>query len=154
MRATVATILEGRTPRERLLIGGAASLVILWVVFALVWQPLWAHRAALDAAIVHTDQMLARVLRLPPPSDMPPVSTDDRPLAVIATATAQDMGLQVRRLQPQGDAVQVGIEDAPFDFVLLWIAALERDHALRLTDLTLSRRPSPGTVAATLTLER
>ena len=103
--------------------------------------------------ILRADQMLARVQRLPPPANTPRV-TDDRPLAVIATTTAGDMGLQVRRLQPQGDAVQVVIEDAPFDFVLLWIAALERDHALRLTDLTLTRRTGPGLVAATLTLER
>ena len=146
-------LLDGRTPRERLLIAGVGALLVLWASFAWVWHPLWSHRAALDAAILHTDQMLARVQRLPPPTGAAPV-TDDRPLAVIATTTAGDMGLQVRRLQPQGDAVQVVVEDAPFDFVLLWIAALERDHALRLTDLTLTRRTGPGLVAATLTLER
>ena len=154
MTSTLATLLDGRTPRERLMIAGVAGLVLVWTVFALVWQPLWTARASLAAGILRADQMLARVQRLPPPAHATPVAADDRPLAVIATATAQDMGLQVRRLQPQGDAVQVVIEDAPFDFVLLWIAALERDHALRLTELTLSRRPAPGTVAATLTLER
>ena len=152
MRA-VATLLDDRTPRERLLIAGVAGLVLVWAVFALVWQPLWTARASLEADILRADQMLARVQRLPPPTGAAPV-TDDRPLAVIATTTAGDMGLQVRRLQPQGDAVQVVVEDAPFDFVLLWIAALERDHALRLTDLTLTRRTGPGLVAATLTLER
>ena len=154
MKAVLVTMLDDRTPRERMLIAGAATLLVFWAIFAQVWQPLWASRAALEAGILRTDQMLARVQRLPPPANATPVAADDRPLAVIATATAQDMGLQVRRLQPQGDAVQVVIEDAPFDFVLLWIAALERDHALRLTELTLSRRPAPGTVAATLTLER
>lgn len=153
MNAALATMLDGRTPRERMLIAGVAGLVLVWAVFALVWQPLWAARAKLEAGILRADQMLVRVQRLPPPAATAPVA-DDRPLAVIATTTAQDMGLQVRRLQPQGDAVQVVVEDAPFDFVLLWIAALERDHALRLTDLTLTRRTGPGLVAATLTLER
>ena len=151
---TVLTaMLDDRTPRERMLIAGMAGLVLVWTVFALVWQPLWTARASLAAGILRADQMLARVQRLPPPANTPRV-TDDRPLAVIATTTAGDMGLQVRRLQPQGAAVQVALEDAPFDFVLLWIAALERDHALRLTDLTLTRRTGPGLVAATLTLER
>ena len=153
MTSTFATLLDGRTPRERLLIAGVAGLVLVWAVFALVWQPLWAARASLEAGILRADQMLIRVQRLPPPAATAPVA-DDRPLAVIATTTAADMGLQVRRLQPLGDAVQVVVEDAPFDFVLLWIAALDRDHALRLTDLTLTRRTGPGTVAATLTLER
>ena len=153
MTSTLATLLDGRTQRERLLIAGVAGLVLVWAGFALVWQPLWAARASLAAGILRADQMLVRVQRLPPPAATAPV-IDDRPLAVIATTTAGDMGLQVRRLQPQGAAVQVALEDAPFDFVLLWIAALERDHALRLTDLTLTRRTGPGLVAATLTLER
>ena len=153
MRAAVATAMDGRTPRERLLIAAVGALLLVWAAFAMVWQPLLAHRATLEADILRTDQLLARVRRLPPSSGTAPV-TDDRPLSVIATTTAGDIGLEVRRLQPQGDAVQVVVDEAPFDFVLLWIAALERDHGLRLTDLTLTRRPAPGTVAATLTLER
>ncbi|MGQ0566904.1 MAG: type II secretion system protein GspM [Gemmobacter sp.] len=146
-------MLEGRTPRERWLIGTAAVLVVLWGLATLVWQPLLARRAALDAGILRAEQLLLRVERLPSATtDAPPA--DDRPLAVIATATAEDMGLGVARLQPQGAAVQVVLDDAPFDFVLLWIAALERDHGLRLTELSLSRRTAPGSVAATLTLER
>ena len=146
-------LMDQRSPRERGLIAWAGALLVVWAVVALVWQPLWASRAGLVDSLLRTDQMLARVQHLPPPSGTAPV-TDDRPLSVIATTTAGDMGLQVRRLQPQGNAVQVQIEDAPFDLVLLWIAALERDHGLRLSDLTLTRRPAPGTVATTLTLER
>lgn len=153
MNAALATLLDQRTPRERALIGGAGALLLLWAVVALIWQPLWDSRAGLVADLMRADQMLARAQRLPPPSGAAPV-TDDRPLSVIATTTAGDMGLQVRRLQPQGDAVQVTLDDEPFDIVLLWIAALEGDNGLRLTDLTLTRSPAPGTVTATLTLER
>ena len=153
MRAAAATLMQSRTPRERGLIAAAAALLVVWAVAILVWQPLRSGRAALEEDLLRADQMLARVQRLPPPAGAAPVN-DDRPLSVIATTSAGDMGLQVRRLQPQGDAVQVQVEDASFDFVLLWIAALERDHGLRLSDLTLTRRPAPGSVAATLTLER
>lgn len=153
MRSALATLMQSRTPRERRLIAAAAALLAVWAVVMLVWQPLRSGRAALEADLLHADQMLARVQRLPTTAGAAPVN-DDRPLSVIATTSAADMGLQVRRLQPQGDAVQVQVEDASFDFVLLWIAALERDHGLRLSDLTLIRRPAPGSVAATLTLER
>jgi type II secretory pathway component PulM len=46
------------------------------------------------------------------------------------------------------------LEEAPFDAVILWLEALHRDHGLAVTTLDLTRRPAPGTVNASLTLER
>ena len=73
---------------------------------------------------------------------------------MILTDAAAAFGLTISRLQPQGAEVLVTLEDAPFDTVLLWTQALIRDDALRLTQLTLTRRPAPGMVATTLTVER
>ncbi|MES2665539.1 MAG: type II secretion system protein GspM [Pseudomonadota bacterium] len=145
----LAALLADRTPRERRMLVGLAVVAVAAGSIAGVWQPLRAQNAALADSILRHERALAQVLALPAQADVP----DARPAPVIVTEAAETFGLQIRRLQPQGSAVQVALDEAAFDAVLLWVEALERDHGLRLADLTLTRRPAPGTVAATLTLE-
>ncbi len=143
--------LADRTPRERgLLLGLAVVAVVAGGVIG-VWQPMRAHNAALADSLLRAERAAVQVANLPIQPDLAP--PDARPAPVIITEAAEAFGLQIRRLQPQGGTVQVALDDAAFDAVLLWVEALERDHGLRLADLTLTRRPTPGTVATTLTLE-
>jgi len=145
------TFLAERTPRERGLLLGLAVVAGLAGSILGIWQPLRAQNAAIADALSRTERAARQVASLPTQTDI--AAPDDRPAPVIITEAAESFGLQIRRLQPQGSAVQVALDDAAFDAVLLWFEALERDHGLRLADLTLTRRPTPGTVAATLTLE-
>jgi general secretion pathway protein M len=92
--------------------------------------------------------------QLPTVSEDLATPPDPRAVPAILTDAADTFGLKISRLQPQGNGAQLTLEDAPFDSVLLWIEALQRDDALRLIDLTLTRRPAPGIVGATLTMER
>ena len=139
-----------RNPRERVMLLGLGALALLWLAIAGIWQPLQAHRTSLASQIARYDaaaQMLANPAQIAAP-------TDPRPVPVIITETAATFQLTIRRLQPTGDQVQIVLEDAPFEPVLLWVEALLRDHALTLQSLDLIRRPAPGVVAATLTVAR
>lgn len=145
------TFLADRTPRERVLLLGLTVTAIVAAAVLGVWQPLRAQNAAFADALNRTERAARQVANLPAQTDS--VVPDARPAPVIITEAAESFGLQIRRLQPQGSTVQVALDDAAFDAVLLWLEALERDHGLRLADLALTRRPTPGMVAATLTLE-
>ena len=150
---TLVDMLANRNPRERQLLALMGGLFLIWAGIALVWQPLRAKNAGLEASIQRTDQWLQRLSRLPSPTQgSTKTISDSEPLSTLITTTGDDFGLSVRRLQPQGNTVQAVLEDAPFDAVLLWIAAMEQDHAVQLVDLTLTRRPAAGSVAATLTV--
>ena len=75
------------------------------------------------------------------------------PLATRITASAELAGVLVRRLEPEGAVVRVSLDDAPYDAVINWVAAMETDAAIALVAIELDRRTAPGIVAARLTLE-
>lgn len=145
-------LFTNRTPREKLMPAALAGLGLLWLVITQVWQPLQALHQQITARIPRIERALTEVQANPVPLSTP--TADPRTTSVILTDAAAAFGLTISRLQPQGAEVLVTLEDAPFDTVLLWTQALIRDDALRLTQLTLTRRPAPGMVATTLTVER
>lgn len=147
----LARFLATKSPRERLLMAALAVVALTWLALTQIWQPLQAHRRDLAARIPRIERALAQV-QSAPEALAPP--TDPRATTAILAEAADTFDLKISRLQPQGNGAQLTLEDAPFDTVLLWIEALERDDALRLIDLTLIRRPAPGVVGATLTMER
>ena len=79
---------------------------------------------------------------------------DDRPLANVITDSVAAFQLTIRRLEPEGPRVRVVLEDAPFDAVILWLDAVQRDQGLRVSEIEITRRPAPGVVNAVLALER
>jgi general secretion pathway protein M len=144
------TFWSNRTPRERIMLLGLGAVTVLWLGVAGIWHPLQAQRATLAAQIARY-QTAAQMMANPAQATVP---SNARPVPVIITESAATFQLAIRRLQPAGDQVQIVLEDAPFEAVLLWIEALTTDHALRLQSLDLIRRPAPGVVAATLTVAR
>jgi general secretion pathway protein M len=71
------------------------------------------------------------------------------------TAKEAQLGRAVRQITPDGDAaLRVRMERARFDHTLQWLDRLEREHGIRVNRVTLDRGEVPGTVNASLTLER
>ena len=118
-----------------------------------VWQPLMTHNAALSDQLARQGITLRQLQALPTTVQTTALA-DDRPVPAILTETAQDMGLVIRRLEPEGRGARLVLDDALFETVIVWLDMLETDHALRVTTLDLARKPAPGMVSATLLLER
>lgn len=144
------TFWSDRSPRERVMLLGLGATMLAWLGIAGIWQPLQAQRTALTAQIARY-QAATQTLANPTQAV---ATSDPRPTPVIITESAATFQLAIRRLQPTGDQVQIVLEDAPFEAVLLWIETLTTDNALRLQSLDLVRRPAPGVVAATLTVQQ
>ena len=147
----IARFLAAKSPREKLLMAALGGLILLWLAITQVWAPLQRLRQDFAARIPRIERALAQVQAAP---ETLAVASDTRATPAIITDAADTFGLRISRLQPLGSGAQLTLDDAPFETVLLWIEALQREDALRLVDLTLTRRPAPGVVGATLTLER
>ncbi len=144
-------LFANRTPREKLLLASLTALTFIWLAVTQVWQPLHSLRQDIAARIPRIERALAEVQANPTPQT---TATDPRTTPALLTDAADTFGLTITRLQPQGTQVLVTLEDAPFDTILLWTQSLLQEGGLRLTQLTLTRRPAPGIVATTLTVER
>jgi general secretion pathway protein M len=137
--------LDGRSPRERALLAGLAALAVAGLFFGLVQRPLAAERDRALAEIVRLDATLAAARAAGP-----------APVAAAAPASPADAaaahGLTIQRIEPEGARTRIAFEDAAFADLLAWIATVEAGGG-RVAALELVRRPAPGMVAATVTLE-
>ena len=150
LTTALTEFLASKSAREKVLLAALGVLVTGWLGFTQIWAPLQMHRHEMAARIPRLERALAVAQTLPAAV----VAADPRDLPALITDAAGAFGLNITRLQPEGAKVQITLEDAAFETVLLWIEALQQANGLRLSDLTLTRRPAPGVVATSLTVER
>lgn len=150
----------GLAPRERLLVGGAAVLVVLLLGYLLVIEPLQQRRAVLERGVVAQRELLAWMRDAVMPLRGNPTSpSDSRGQSLFAvvdrSARATVLAGALQRVQPEGQGnVRVWFDDAPFDDLVRWIAALQREHGITVNTLSVERADEAGLVDARLTLER
>ena len=144
---------DARAPRERVLLLIMAAMAAVWLAVIAIWQPLQAARASLAVELDRHERAIA-VLQSQPAIAAPVRATDDRPVNILVTETAATFDLTIRRLQPEGARLRVVLDEVPFDAVILWLEALQRDQGLQVTEVEMTRRPAPGIVNAVLAVER
>ncbi|MES9825113.1 MAG: type II secretion system protein M [Candidatus Thiodiazotropha endolucinida] len=154
---------QSKTPQEHmaLIIGAAAILLLL--VYLLLWRP---FNQALDkkALLVESQQItlnwmqdnldLVKSLRS---QQRAKGAGSNEALLTLVDRTAKKIRLrqQIQRIKPQGDnAVQLWIEEAPFDTIIKWLGQLTQTHAIEIDSLTIDRQDKPGLVNARLVLQR
>ncbi|MEW8521768.1 MAG: type II secretion system protein M [Candidatus Thiodiazotropha endolucinida] len=154
---------QSKTPQEHmaLIIGAAAILLLL--VYLLMWRP---FNQALDkkALLVESQQLtlnwmqenldLVKNLRS---QQRGKSASSNEALLTLVDRTAKKIRLrqQIQRIKPQGDnAVQLWIEEAPFDTIIKWLGQLTQTHAIEIDSLTIDRQDKPGLVNARLVLQR
>lgn len=139
-----------------MLVGLLGGVVGTALVVVALWQPLRSVRQGLTDQIARHERALL-MLQEQPEAASPVAATatlDERSLNVIVTESSAAFQLTIRRLEPEGNRIRVSLEDATFDALVLWLESLWGDHGLRVNEIEVSRRPAPGIVNATLTLER
>lgn len=142
---------RGRSGRERGLIVLMALCLAAAALHLLVLAPTLQARAGLHADIGRLDAALA-VARSAAPVEAR-AQPDRRPAAVRLNLLAAEHGLAIARLEDDGASQTLVLEDAPFEAVARWIAAVERTPDLSATQLSLERRPTPGLVSTRAEIE-
>ncbi len=145
-------------PREQriVLIGGI--IVGVLVLVGAVLLPLGSavsnavarserRRADLEWLRVNTPEIIAGTMLLPR-------ETTESPL-VLVDRVGRENGLEnaFRGTQPSGtNGVRVQLEAAPFDTMIVWLAALEQHYGMSIDAATIERAAKPGLVNASVTL--
>lgn len=147
-----------REPRERLTLAAGAAIAIVIVAWYLVWMPLTTGVDNLDATVDARSRLLvdaqsAAALALV--SD--PRAPSDQSLYVVVDRTARAHGVaQALTRTRQDGATGIGItfQAAPFDAVLSWLVALERDHGVGVESASFSSSREPGLVSGQVLLRQ
>lgn len=81
------------------------------------------------------------------------VRSPDDSLLTLATRAARGAGINVNRYEPSGDGLNIWLERVPFNQLVQWLDALQRDYGIVATDLTASKRDAAGMVDVRVTLK-
>lgn len=115
---------------QRLVLAAAAALAVLLFYF-LVWSPLNQSIARNQAAIASQQELLTwvqknanRVQQLKGSASKS--NKFNGSLTQAVNQSASRVNISIARMQPQGEELQVWVDEAPFNQVVAWLQGLEQ----------------------------
>lgn len=138
---------QSLTDREQKLVLVSAVVVVIGLFYWLVWSPLTSGIAQQQRLLDNQQQLLvwvedsaARAKQLRAVSAGSASFRGSLPQAVNTTTNRHN--IVISRMQPQGDEMQVWIDQAPFDDLVAWLHALEQmGVVIQQADITESGVP-------------
>jgi general secretion pathway protein M len=139
--------LSEREQRLVLISGGLLVLALLyWAVWAPLTQGLAAQKKALDnqqELLVWVQQNANRALQLQGSTGQTVKFTGS--LAQTVNQMAGRLNINITRMQPQGEELQVWVDQVAFNDVLSWLQSME-NAGIRIMDLDVAESNAPGQV--------
>lgn len=136
--------------RERLLVSISAVFVVVALFYWLIWSPLNTAIERGHKNISSQQSLLAwvqknsnRAIQLRGSAGNAKRFTGSLPQAV--NQSASRMRIKISRMQPQGDELQVWVDQAPFNDVLSWLQSLEKS-GVNILDIDVAETGEPGQV--------
>jgi type II secretory pathway component PulM len=68
------------------------------------------------------------------------------------TQSAAALGIDIRRLDPQGNAIAVSVDAVAFSTFLGWVKTLSLDHSMTVLSAEIGRLAEPGSVSVRVLL--
>jgi general secretion pathway protein M len=136
------------TEREQRLVLLSVVVGVIGLFYWLVWAPLNHSIATNHKAVEQQQQLLtwvqknaARAIQLRSVKGVGANFNGSLPQAVNQTAAQVDIAIS--RMQPQGEELQVWVDQAPFNDVLSWLQALEK-MGIIILDLDIAEADVAG----------
>ena len=136
--------------REQRLVIISAVLVIVAIFYWGIWSPLNTSLERGQTAVNNQTELLAwvqknanRAAQLRSSGDNNTRFSGSLPQAV--NQSASRMKIAISRMQPQGDELQVWIDQAPFNDILSWLQSMEKT-GVSILDIDITASDLPGQV--------
>ncbi len=141
--------------REQMSVLALGFSLALYLLYMFIWSPLDTKRGSLQvqnqavtATLQRVDAMVSEVLNL---RDEGAQGSSRRNLTALINQSTSRLDLQVNRLQPNSRGeLQVRMESAAFDDVLLWLHEMEYREGLLVREVSITQAGSGGRVNATV----
>ncbi|REL36950.1 type II secretion system protein GspM [Thalassotalea euphylliae] len=146
--------------REQQLILAMAGVLLVFILFQGVWQPIHQGADKAEKKLARTQELYQYVKTNTAKisSSAASVRQPSRggSLSGLVNRVAGQYQISIARMQPQGDqGVQVWIDEIPFEQLLRLLNALTQQHGLVVSNIDVTTGNSPGTVKIRrLTLSR
>lgn len=151
------------TQRERILVQSAAAVLIVFMLYLLVIEPIshnYTNNKKNVAAATETLEWMKaaanEVKQLGGGSIQQAHQRGKQFALSTVDSSARTAGLSsvMKRVQPEGDTgVRIWFENAPFDELMKWLAILESRQGLRVNEINIEQSESTGLVNVRVFLE-
>ena len=142
--------------RERLMVlGGVAAVLLIAVWFGVM--RLHAQTEVLRDAVAAKQRMLVDLTRVGTGTSGPAKGpgANQTTLVVVIDGSAREHGITLSTRRPDGpDGVQVAFSNVPFDMLLEWLVALEKQSSVAVESASFTTAKQKGIVNGQLTLRR
>ncbi|MDH5693265.1 MAG: type II secretion system protein M [Gammaproteobacteria bacterium] len=144
-------------PREQTLIGTAAVLIGLMMVYSIVWEPVVDNVAHLKVQVKEEQDLVvwmqnaAKEVKQLTRGQGGNRSTQGQSLLAIIDSSAKIAKLEqaVKRVEPDSqNKVRVWLESAVFDDVAKWLAALSSTYGVEIESASIDKEAVSGRVSA------
>jgi general secretion pathway protein M len=150
---SLRTMWHARTPRERFALMLAGVVIVVFLLYSFVWEPVSAERTRLRESLPELRAQAARfaidaaeMRRLRASAHDQPQSASG-PTAVEAAAERIGVRASIASItEVPGGRLQVALEPVPYDVLVRWIGELARSAGLAVESAQLRPGPKPGLV--------
>lgn len=150
--------IDSLQPRERALVLGGGSVLLVALLYAYLWLPLHQQRQKLQdmlprlraqAAALQTARTEVLALK----AQVGSVSRANQPLRAALESSAAGLGIKIQRLDVTGEtSATLILEGVAFDTWLRWLDGLQMQSGLRLVSGEISSTSQTGLVNIQATL--
>ncbi len=137
-------------PREQGLVQVMGSAIAVFVLYSVVWQPLASNINKTQQKIARQQTLLTWVKestqRYQQAKRSGSAGRSSGSLSSIVNRSAGRNNISIARLQPQGDDLQVWIDEVPFSQLLNWLEFLANNEGLLVKNIDLSKADQKGVV--------
>ncbi|WP_206483218.1 type II secretion system protein M [Thalassotalea sp. G2M2-11] len=135
--------------REQRLISALSAVVIVFILYSLIWQPLNTHIEKGEQKLDKRNELLAWVTsetaryqaakgQLARPSS--------GSISSIVNRSARSYDISIARIQPQNNDVQVWIDSVSFTQLLQWLAQLAEKEGIQVLNIDIAASERSGEV--------
>jgi len=136
--------------REQRLVGVMSALVMIFILYSAIWQPLNANLLSATKKLDRQQALLTWVTdntaHYQKAKGNTKVSNSRGSLSGIVNKSANSYKLTITRMQPQGDDLQVWIDSVPFTKLLFWLEHLANNEGLQVQGIDLTHAERTGEV--------
>lgn len=140
----------GLNTREQRLVGSLGGVVLIFLFYSLVWQPLNDNITNTEKKVVRQQELLVwvkqEISRYQANSGNAKRPKNNASLSSIVNQAANRSGIAITRIQPQGDDLQVWIDNIAFNNLLQWLEQLSQQHGLMIKNIDLDATDINGEV--------
>lgn len=136
--------------REQRLVMMLAPVLLIAVLFFGIWKPVMTGASQTEQQVAAAERELAwmktQAERVLSAARQPTGAKGSGSLSAIVNQVAAGRSITITRLQPQGDALQVWIDEVSWGDLLGLLETLKRDYGVMVTSADLARTDTEGLV--------